>query len=185
MATHRLNLSQGNIVLRPVTPEDHRFLYVCATSPGNSLLWRYHGQIPPFEVFVNQLYADMFAHFIVQMKTGEPAGYVMAYGQNLKARHVAVGALIAEHAQTGGIGQRAIELFVEYLFDVWPLRGVYADVPEFVADPFKYSAGMNSRLPFVETGRRPGYHYHQGVYWDDVVFYLSRERWEELRPLTT
>jgi len=185
MKQHELELRRDGIGLFPIMAEDHGFLYTCAISERNSLLWRYHGQIPPFDMFVNQLYATAFVQFVVRrLDDGERLGHVVAYSANMQSRHVHVGAVMSEAAQRQGMGVTALELIIDYLFAVWDLRAVYAEVPQYTADPTHDNATLNSRLPFVLTGRRPEFHYHQGRYWDDLIFHLPRERWEQRAELT-
>jgi len=88
---------------------------------------------------------------------------------------------MSEDAQRQGIGTRALELLIDYLFAVWDLRAVFAEVPQYIADPTRENPTLNARLPFVLTGRRPDFHYLGGDYWDDMIFHLPRERWEAHR----
>lgn len=169
----------NDVMLSPITPNDHEFLYHCATSPNNVMSWRYHGQVPPPEAFVAGLYNDVLSQFVVRMGDGTPVGHVVGYAASLKNRHCHVGAVMAETDQQRGVGSRALELFIDHLFQVWDFNGVYAEVPEYTFKKLD-DAGttMGARLPFVETGRRPQFHYHSGQYWDDVIFYLPRLAWE-------
>jgi RimJ/RimL family protein N-acetyltransferase len=175
----RLQLSDGVIALWPVTPADHEFLFHCSVSEGNGLRWLYHGQVPSVEMFAAQLHNDVHAHFIVRDAGGNPLGYVVAYAANLRCRHVHVGALFAEYAQQHSFGTRALALFIGYLFDVWDLMGIYAEIPEytFVAVDAGSSGEIGGRLPFEVVGRRPRFHYQQGRYWDDIIVYLPVEAW--------
>lgn len=175
----RLQLSDGVAALWPVTPGDHEFLFHCSVSEGNGSRWRYHGQVPSVDVFASQLYNDVHAHFVVRDAEGTQVGYVVAYAANLRSRHVHVGALFAEYAQQQSFGTRALRLFIGYLFDVWDLNGVYAEVPEYTwaAVESGTSGGLGGALPFELVGRRPRFHYQNGRYWDDMIVYLPVESW--------
>jgi RimJ/RimL family protein N-acetyltransferase len=174
-----LKLHDDDFVFTPVTPNDYGFLFQIATSEANSPRWRYHGEVPGYEAFVQHLYAGVLAQFVVRQPSGEPIGQVMAYAANLKNGHAAVGVVMADKAQRRGVGLRVLELFIGYLFDTWPFHGLYAEVPEFVFQPIADgSRTLTDRFPFEEVGRRPRYHYHKGRYWDDFILYLSRTNWE-------
>lgn len=140
--------------------------------------------VPPPDVFVAQLYSDVLVQFIVRSENGTPVGQVVAYSPNLQSRHVHLGAVMTRDAQGHLIGAMAMELLIQYLFDVWDFNGIFAEVPDFTLDPMMDKGDHRSSiLPFEETGRRPKFHYFRGRYWDDVIVYLSREAWD-LRETT-
>lgn len=177
----RLQLQRGGVGLYPLTPEDHPFLYQIAVSDRNSLLWRYHGQVPPFDVFVNQLYANAFAQFVVRRPDdGHRLGHVLTYNGDLRNRHAHVGAVMAEEAQASGHGTEALEIFIDYLFAMWDFRGLFAEVPQYIAEARPGVFDWQERMPFELTGRRPDFHYLLGRYWDDMIYYLPRARWRDL-----
>jgi RimJ/RimL family protein N-acetyltransferase len=140
-------------------------------------MWRYHGQIPPFEGFVANLYTDVHAQFVIRLESGQPIGHVVGYAANLQGRHVHLGIVLAETTKGSRYGVPAMSLFIDYLFAVWDFKGIFAETPDFVASPLEASGRTASALPFVETGRRPDYHYFNGRYYDDKISYLSREAW--------
>jgi RimJ/RimL family protein N-acetyltransferase len=178
----KLTMTDGTVALWPVLPDDHEFLFHCSTSEWNNVRWRYHGHVPSVHAFAEHLYSDVHAHFVVRLVSGEPLGYVVAYAANLRSRHVHVGALFSEPAQGQRFGTRALALFIGYLFDVWDLNGVFAEVPEYTLAPIEStSSGLPSLLPFEIVGRRPRFHYQNGQYWDDFIVYLPIEAWRD-RP---
>jgi RimJ/RimL family protein N-acetyltransferase len=175
----KVTLDAGGLRLTPIIPADHPFLYDLAMSEENLVLWRYRGSVPPPEQFVAQLYADVLVQFLVRLESGEPVGMVVAYAPNLQSRHVHLGAVMSRQAQGRMIGAMAMEIFIQYLFDVWDFHGIFAEVPEFTQNAMmKRHAERNPYLPFEETGRRPKFYYFRGQYWDDCLTYLSREAWD-------
>lgn len=179
-ATAHVTLRGGGLVLKPIMPPDHPFLYDLATSEENLILWRYRGAVPAPEVFVAQLYADVLVQFIVRLEsTGEPIGMVVAYSPNLQSGHVHLGAVMTTPARGRMMGAMAMEIFIQYLFDVWNLHGIFAEIPEYTQDAMmERRQERNAYLPFVETGRRPKFYYFKGRFWDDCITYLSREAWD-------
>ena len=173
-----LSLSDEVVALWPVTPAEYEFLFHCSVSEYNAARWRYHGQVPDPELFAQQLHQDVHAHFVVKNTEGTSVGYVVAYAANLRSRHVHVAALFAETAQQRQYGTRSLALFIEYLFDVWDLNGVFAEVPEYTFAPIQSgSTHLQNALPFEIVGWRPRFHYQNGTYWDDYIVYLPVEVW--------
>lgn len=174
----KLDLAEGPTALWPVAPDDYEFLFHCSISERNGVRWRYHGQVPSPETFAQQLNQDVHAHFVVRDSDATRVGYVVAYAANLRSRHVHVAALFAEYAQQQAHGTRALRLFIDFLLNVWDLRGIYAEVPEYTLSPIqKSSRRLLRELPFEIVGTRPEFHYQNGRYWDDYIVYLSAEDW--------
>jgi hypothetical protein len=71
-----VSLRTDRTQLAPVTPDAHGFLYWLMTAQIG-WRWRYRGSIPPYEIFVQQLHADVLAHFVVTtIEPFERIGYV-------------------------------------------------------------------------------------------------------------
>ncbi len=74
-----------------------------------------------------------------------------------------------------GDGSSGLRIFVDYLFDTWNLRYMYAQVPEYVAELFESGGSLSKHFPFCEVGRLPDYLFHGGRYYDMLVYALSRQ----------
>lgn len=176
----KLPMSHGDVELVPVIPPHFEQLYRIALSPSNAGRWRFHGSIPTPDDFVSTLSADTLVQFTVCVRS-VPVGYVVAYAPNLRNRHVHVGGVFDEDHQRKGSGGAAFSLFIKYLFSSWDLRGVFAEVPEYVFSEVELgsSGRLGARLPFEVVGRRPDFHYQFGRYWDDYILYLPRRSFDE------
>ncbi len=69
-----------------------------------------------------------------------------------------------------------VTVFLSYLFDVLPLRKVYADVLEFNVR----SIDRVLRDYASEEGRLRAHEFHMGRYWDLITFAVYRDLWESL-----
>lgn len=127
----------AEVSLLPVTPDDHRFLHWVATAGDNGIRWRYRMQLPPFEMFVQQLHHDVLAQFVIwERASGTRVGHVVSYALDLRNQTTCVGCVLAPEALGRGVGREALDLFVSYLASTWPFRKVYAEVPDFTFREF-------------------------------------------------
>ncbi len=69
----------------------------------------------------------------------------------------------------------AAALFANYLFGMFPLRKVYAEVNAYNENAMR----LTERLGFREHGRLPEHVWYRDRYWDVVLFSLTREDWVE------
>lgn len=168
------------IELRPIFPEHHPMLYHLATTGTNAFRWRYRGQIPPFEVFVQQLHQDVLMQFVVwDNDHHQPAGHVVAYAADLRNRLCYVGVVVEQSYIGTGIGAESLAAMVGKVFAVWDLRKIYAEVPEFT---FAALQAKMADLPASDTifeveGCLTDYLYSEGRYWDMYYVAVTRDNW--------
>ena len=162
--------------LRPLAQNDYAYLYELSLSAENNARWRYRGSTPSPERFVGDLWSGVQAQFIVE--TPEPrkrAGLVVAYNADLANGTVYLGTLIDNEHHRKAWPMEGILLFVDYLFQNWTFRKIYAETTEFSAARFSSGAGKL----FTEEGRLKQHQYFQGRYWDYLTYALTREQWEQ------
>lgn len=165
----------GTTELVPVSPPWYPYLYGLAVSGPNAMRWRYRGQIPAFELFVQQLHADVLCQFIVRLE-GEPAGLVVAYNADLRNGHCYVAAVV-EPVQVGhGFGAAGLEALCAYVFRTWNFRKVYAEVPSFILEPMSEDL---HKLPMLDQafeieGCLRQHLYVDGAYWDMYLVSMDR-----------
>jgi len=162
--------------LRPLGQNDYAYLYDLSLSAKNNARWRYRGATPSPERFVADLWSGVLAQFLVE--SPEPrkrAGLLVAYNADLANGTVYLGVLIdnAHHRKVWPL--EGVMLFVDYLFQNWTFRKVYAETTEFSAAHFSSGA----KTLFEEEGRFREHQYFQGRYWDYIYYSLTRKRWEE------
>ncbi|MEJ2608967.1 MAG: GNAT family protein [Candidatus Thiodiazotropha sp.] len=176
VAPHEVILEGEFARLRPLGQSDYGYLYDLSLSAKNNARWRYRGATPSPERFVADLWSGVLAQFLVE--TPEPrkrAGLVVAYNADLANGTVFLGVLIdnAHHCKVWPL--EGVLLFVDYLFQNWTFRKVYAETTEFSAAHFSSGA----KILFEEEGRFREHQFFQGRYWDYIYYSLNRKRWEE------
>jgi len=167
------------VALIPVVPAHYPFLYQLQVDPSTNFRWRFRGATPRPDAFESALWEGVLAQFaIVRRNSTELLGLVVAYGADLRNGHVHVGLILAPAYQGLGWPIEAATLFAIYLFTVWPLRKLYADVAGYNYAVFHSGVGRY----FREEGRLEQHEFHDGSYWDLHLLALMREDWDKFRP---
>ena len=152
--------------LTPVLPSSVPFLYKLAISPEIGFRWRYRGSVPHYAQFEAELWRSVLTQFVVEsIATGEPVGNVICYKPDLTLGHAYIGAAMSPAYGNSGIAIEPVALFVQYLFDVWPLRKIYLEMPEFNYQQFSSTDGAFTRV----EARFTDHDYYKGRYWDRIV----------------
>lgn len=167
------NPRSTRVGLLPLKQSDYDFLYDLALSPD--VLWQWHGRSPGPESFAGTLYADTLVNFVIVDAAGHRLGYVSAYSANMV--HGTVSIQIFFHATARGLGWplEAGALFLDHLFDSYPLRKVYINSPEYY---FRRLKGI-LRFGFEVEGCLRQSVYGFGQYWDVYIAAVTRERWKD------
>ncbi len=165
-------LEDEQIALLPLTADLLPWVYKLATAPATGFRWRFRGAVPSYDHFVAGLWQGTLAQFVVAARdSGQPAGLVVSYQADMTQGTVYMGAVFAQELHGSGIGIAATAIFMRYLFDVWPLRKIYLEVPDF--NYYRFASG-EGRL-FVREGRLKEHHYYAGRYWDQHILAVRRE----------
>jgi hypothetical protein len=178
------DLVGDSVRLVPVEPVHYSYLYEISLHQLSNVRWRYRGQLPPYEIFVQQVHSDVLAHFIVtDLGSGVPRGYVVAYGADLRNRHCYVGVLVDPMQVGFGVGSEALSLLTTYLFATWDLHKVFAEVPEFTMQTMQ---GKLDRLSadsrrFQLEATLSEYLYFDGRMWDMHVVSMAAADWRSRR----
>jgi RimJ/RimL family protein N-acetyltransferase len=167
-------LQSRRLRLRPVTIEDVPFLHEVETSPETGWRFRFRGVMPSVEQYAAGLGGDVLQAFMIDDKQRNArVGSVAAYGANLHDGHAYVSVIVAPAYEKTGWGMEATLFFMNYLFAVWPLRKLYADVVEFNLSQFESGEGK----AFHTEGVLKQHHYFGGRHWDQHVLAAYREEW--------
>lgn len=168
-------MSDDRVFLAPMLPADHQFLYWLATVDDIAYRWRFHGVIPPFELFVQQLNANVFVQFVVRTKAdNQPVGHVLGYAGDLRNGHVFVANITHPEMIGQGVGTEAQVLFINYLFDLWAFRKIYVEIPEFTYVGIRHWVGDDL---FRIEGRMRAHSYYKNRYWDQYLLAAYRDDW--------
>jgi hypothetical protein len=169
-------LSNGRVVLRPIGPDDYGYIYWLEVHPDNSFRWRHRGASPSAEESMRSFWDLMLAAFIVvDLSSKKPCGLVCAFQADFRSGHCHVGVLgdpsfprDRSHPALAGIG-----VLLNYVFDVWAFRKVYAEVVEFNYEQFSSITGPIA----VEEGRLLDHDYSFGQYWDKIILAIHQDAW--------
>lgn len=162
------------VALRPVLPGDHVALRAMELSPGNTSRWRFAGEVPSPEAYLRSLWSGVLEQRVVTTTASpEPIGLVNAHRADLRSGTAWLGVVEDENRHGQGVGVAGLVLFIDWLFDHWPLRHLHAEVDEANLAPFRSVldgyAVVAGRLTarFVDArGER-----------DAVLLSIDRERW--------
>lgn len=164
-------LRNGRFVLRPPTAEYIPFLYGLAVSEEVGFRWRYRGAVPTLENFQAGLHQGVLTQFVVTLPgTGEPIGMVVVYNADMSRGIGYLAAVFTPEYVLSGLGTEAVGLFVRYVFQVWNLRKLYMEMPEYNYEQIASGAGRR----FDIEGRLRDHNYYDGQYWDEYVLSVRR-----------
>ncbi|ADP81352.1 GNAT family N-acetyltransferase [Pseudofrankia inefficax] len=158
--------------LVPVLPQAAPFLYGLAVSPEVGFRWRYRGAVPAYQQFEqHDMWNGILAQFLVEsIQTNQPAGHVMCYNPDLSLGNAYIGAAMTGQYLGSGIAAEPVRLFINYVFDVWPFRKLYLEMPEF---NFQQFASVSNRGLHVEARLRD-HDYYRGRRWDRLILAAYR-----------
>lgn len=166
-----------HVALRPITSRDYDRIYRAEMSQNLGSLWRHRGVTPPPERFAQSLWDTVFVQYGV-VSTGQPElllGLVAAYKPDFRNGLCFLAVASLETVWPAGI--RALEgvvMLVDYIFQEFPMRKIYAETYEFNIQNFATGAGRW----FSIEGRLREYEYAFGRYWDKFILSTERARWE-------
>ncbi len=159
--------------LRVVEPRDYPWLRQLASSGPNLVRWRDRGQTSRPEQFVEHLWQGVIAQFVVESRrTAEPLGLVSCFGVDQRNRHAHVAVLFDPDAATGRLWRaEAVLLFVHYVFEVFDLRKLYAEVLELNLPQLTSVVGRYA----TQEGVLVDHEYFAGRYWDVHLLAIHRD----------
>jgi hypothetical protein len=158
--------------LVPVHPVHYATLYEIAILESVSFRWRYRGNVPTYEQFVQSLTGGgaLCQFAVVPLDGTSVEGLVVAYNASFHDSTAFVAIL-----STPGVGSGIVEamfVFVDYLLTFWPLRKLYFEMPAFNLAQFESAVRLGI---LTEEARLRDYHYYQDRYWDKVILSVNRD----------
>lgn len=166
--------------LRPIVPSDYEPLFQVELSNHLAPRWRSGGTTPSFETYVSTLFDGVLAQYVVVDATSKaPIGHVAAYGANLAGGWAYFAAAKFDPSDHSGRIFHGVALLWESLFANFDLHKLYAEVPEYNMDQFR---SVTRSLLSVEA-RLTQHVFWNARRWDQYTLALSRQRWDEWRPV--
>ncbi|KJE24403.1 acetyltransferase, ribosomal protein N-acetylase [Frankia torreyi] len=163
--------------LMPVLPASTPFLYELAVTPEIGFRWRYRGSVPSYPQFEQELWQGVLTQFVIEsIETARPVGHAICYNPEFTLGYAYVGAAISADYTGSGLAVEALDLFVRYVFDIWPFRKLYFEVPEFNYPQFAGADREKSAGGALELeGRLRRHDFYRGRYWDRLILAVYRD----------
>lgn len=177
-ASEASDLVGTRVGLRAVTQQDYPFLFALDTDPATSWMWRYRGATPPPEEWVRRLWDRVATQYLVLDRPGtERLGIVVCHELDLRSSHAQVSAAFRADLHGHGWPLEGLELFVDYLFTIYPLRRIYFDVRE--PNLRMFASGVGGLV--TQHARIPEHELMRGRYVDRFILTIERAAWEARR----
>jgi RimJ/RimL family protein N-acetyltransferase len=165
----------SSVELRPIDGADVPELYRAALEPASAHRWRHRGATPSLRRFSEQLHEGTLAQFVVWDRAGgQRCGLVSAYNARFDNQTAYIAFCRTSEGPRHGQMFEGMFVFVEYLLRTWNFRKLYAEVPAYNEAVISAAGGGLLR----EEGRLTEHDYHDGRWWDLVIFALTRADWE-------
>lgn len=165
----------SDVTLRVLRPQDYWALYESSLDPTSSFRWRFRGATPSPEAFESGLFADVLTQYaVVSADDSRLFGLVSAYAHRpdlgscyFAFQRCRVPAAGGQEMITGAV------LFIDHLFRTFPLRRVYAELPEY---NYYLVDGILDEVCHIEATLQEQY-WHDGRYWSSHTLVFARDQW--------
>lgn len=170
-------LSKDTITLRAPEPEDIDFLFQLENDQS---LWHLSNTLTPFsrfdlEQFVMLPDKDIFitkqARFMIVKKVAgnnQLLGTVDLFDFDPQHKRAGVGIVLLESERKKGIASLALDLIVEYTFNLLDLHQLYCNIEESNKDSFK----LFEKKGFKLAGVKKEWNYRNGEWVDEHLLQL-------------
>lgn len=161
--------------LRPVNESDLPHLYQSATDPEFGFRWRFRGATPSWDEFQHYLWSGTFAQFMVEGSLDrERYGLVAAYNAQADLGHAYVAMYRCSPRRGHGEVVIGAGLLMTHLFDSFPFRKLYAEVPGFNEAELQ----LSELAVFHQEGELIAHDFHAGRWWNRHLFSVWRDEWD-------
>jgi hypothetical protein len=188
MGVPDLGLVMGNIGLRPVTDIDVDWLFQLETHPSIIRRFRLGGTTPSPSAYREFLKSSVLSQYlVVNIQRDERVGLVYGYNADLETGRASMG--MVSHpdydSDTARDFFRGVFLFVNYLFQHFPLRKIYGHAAEFnfVQYANRVDRSIDLQKMFEIEAVLPDHTFYAGRWWDKYIAGLSRDAWIEHLPI--
>jgi RimJ/RimL family protein N-acetyltransferase len=175
---------QGDQVrLRPLRSEDWEDIYrESFDSPSRQLL-QLGIELPQspemakeaIEKYANCKDVNGIIVFAIEALDGETVGGISLHGRNKKNGTFSFGVIIYRPFRNKGIAEDAVRILLRYCFH----ERRFQKCNSACVEGNEESIRLHQKLGFIEEGRRRRAFYLNGKYFDDVLFGLTREEFDE------
>lgn len=166
------------VALRVISGADYEFIRRLEYHPNHIVTYRQRGVTVSPEQHALSLWQGVLVQFMIcDRRNGKPLGLVAAFNYDARNSHVHFAVVLVPEASRKGWPLEGVALFIDYLFQTFPLRKLYSEVLEFNVRQF----GSALSVIFEEEGRLREHEYYDGRYWDRLILSISRKGWRAFR----
>ncbi len=113
-------------------------------------------------------------HFVIETLTGEFVGLINPHKCDRRVGDFSYGIAIRREHQRQGYAREAIVLLLRYFFSELRYQKVTIKVFEYN----EASRILHERLGFVKEGQIRRAQFHNGRFWDDLIYGMTKEEFE-------
>lgn len=162
------------VALRPPRPEDYDDLYQVLSNRDGELYERFQGQTPSPEDFVHAVWIGVLVQLVAEVR-GRAVGILSAHAAQLLDGVLQVGSAYFPGVSPE-VKATALAAFLDRVFETWPLRKVYLEVPEHRRHAFL-------GLPLVgaiarQEGCLRSHEFFRGGYESRYIYAIYKTDWE-------
>jgi len=162
--------------LRPVQPEDYRFLYWIQHQPNaRDMAGRTPVAVAP-ERFPDRLWAGVVSQFVIVSTEDETiVGIVSLAGVDYANGHARLDVKLRPDSLDESWALEGVELYVDHVFNSFALRKLYLEMSDDMLDRL----GRVFEQELMVEGRLAGHSYVAGNYVDTVIGAFYRDEWQK------
>jgi diamine N-acetyltransferase len=166
-----IKLKSEHILLRALTPEDLDFLELVE---NDEKFWHLSDTLQPFsrtvlKDYIDNSYKDIYEakqlRLVIALHNKQPIGFIDLYDFDPKNKRAGLGILILEDYQAKGYGTEAVNIMIDYAFDVLDLHQLFASIIE----ENKGSLKLFRKLGFEVIGLKKDWRYNFGAYQSEYL----------------
>lgn len=155
-------------------PEHYPALFRISRSEAVVDRWQPGSQSYGYETFVQRFWDGVLAQFMFSSRQDTLIrGLVKCEHASFRHQTAQLGIYTSGDIHGTPLPIMAIATFIEFIFETFPVRKLYAEVLEFNYPQFSSGEGTFFDL----EGRLLNHEIHFGQEWDMLVIALSREKW--------
>ncbi len=171
-------LETSRVRLVPLLEQDHDELAALEQQPRHLATYRQRGRVVSPAAFSERLWSNTLCQMAVRrpLPDGRLLGVVAAYDGNMRngSAWIAV-AISPDRTGTSDAGE-ALALFLEFVFNNWPVRVLYAQLPSYNESCF--SSGLDRY--FTKVGCLAKHELLMGELWDHSLVAVTAQQWSRV-----
>ena len=160
-----------SVLLRLPQPNDAEDLESLLTTPSIHARWRLRSTSARPGTASASLNDSQLTKLIVDVKGNEVAGFATLFNVDWSMGFGFLGIVVKERYQGSSIAGQGLVLFLEDVFDRWPLRKLYAEVPAYNAPTISSATRRLAKREAVIRNREE----YGSRLWDVEIWAIYRE----------